>query len=751
MRKLVWFTMGFALCAAVGAYLVSGEALFPVALLSIVLSLVCIFFRKRAGFLLQAAVLFVGCTVGAVWQLGITHFYLNTALECDGQTALTQIIAEDYSMDSPYGTVTGGKIELDGKSFPVRVYADDTVQLSPGDTVSGSFRLHCTVEGDRSSDAYLYSNGTYLIAYPEADIKITPAVSRSIRFLGAYLRVQIKQILENVFPEDTQAFARALLLGDTGGLDYETDTHFKLSGIRHIIAVSGLHVSILFSLVYQLSRKHRVLTALLGIPVLVVFAAVAGFTPSVVRACFMQGLMILAMLLNKEYDPPTALAFAVLTILAVNPAAVTSVSLQLSVGCVAGIFLFSGKIRSYLLQRKWLGGGKGKSLLARLGRWFASSVSITLSAMVFTAPLSALYFGTFTVLSVITNLATLWVVSTVFYGIMLSCGLSLLWMEAAKAVAHMVSWLMRYVCLVAKLIASIPISALYMCSVYSVLWLIFGYVLLSIFFFSKKRSPAVLAACLCVSLLISVGASWLEPRLDDYRVTVMDVGQGQSILLQCDNKNYLVDCGGSSDTYAADTAAAQLLSQGVSTLDGIVVTHYDTDHAGGVRYLLTRINARKLFLPVPDASTELDDALLSQSADNAVLVHNTLCIADGDVKLTVYAPEEQTTRNESSLCVLFQGKNCDILITGDRSISGERALLATTQLPKLDVLVVGHHGAADSAGLELLQMTRPDTAVISVGADNPYGHPNGEVLRRLKLFGCNIYRTDTDGTVTIRG
>ena len=121
--------------------------------------------------------------------------------------------------------------------------------------------------------------------------------------------------------------------------------------------------------------------------------------------------MIVAMLLDKEYDPPTALSFAVLLMLAVNPSAVTSVSLQLSAGCMMGIFMFSQPIQNYLLAR--LGSGKGKSLRAKLARWLSSGISISLSATVFTAPLSAFYFGTFSVLAVVTNLLTLWAVGLI--------------------------------------------------------------------------------------------------------------------------------------------------------------------------------------------------------------------------------------------------------------------------------------------------------------------------------------------------
>ena len=106
--------------------------------------------------------------------------------------------------------------------------------------------------------------------------------------------------------------------------------------------------------------------------------------------------------------------------------------------------------------------------------------------------------------------------------------------------------------------------------------------------------------------------------------------------------------------------------------------------------------------------------------------------------------------DEKAEKTLFQGENCDILITGDRSVSGERALLSQTQLPKVDILVAGHHGAEDSTGIELLHAVRPEVVVISAGRNNRYGHPDAALLNRLRGFGCKIYRTDLQGTVTIR-
>ena len=103
-----------------------------------------------------------------------------------------------------------------------------------------------------------------------------------------------------------------------------------------------------------------------------------------------------------------------------------------------------------------------------------------------------------------------------------------------------------------------------------------------------------------------------------------------------------------------------------------------------------------------------------------------------------------------SLCVLFQAKKCGILITGDRNAFGERSLLRHAEIPDVDVLIAGHHGAKSSTCEELLAAVKPEIVCISVGKDNPYGHPNSELLERLSDFGCAVYRTDQQGTITIR-
>lgn len=122
-----------------------------------------------------------------------------------------------------------------------------------------------------------------------------------------------------------------------------------------------------------------------------------------------------------------------------------------------------------------------------------------------------------------------------------------------------------------------------------------------------------------------------------------------------------------------------------------------------------------------------------------------------DTVITLVPLETGVSKNESGLCILFQTKTCDILITGDCSAAGERELIRHMTLPELEVLIVGHHGSKTSTSRELLIKTSPEIAIISVGADNSYGHPTDEVLRRLEQYGCRIYRTDLNGTIVYRG
>lgn len=238
--------------------------------------------------------------------------------------------------------------------------------------------------------------------------------------------------------------------------------------------------------------------------------------------------------------------------------------------------------------------------------------------------------------------------------------------------------------------------------------------------------------------------------MDECRVTALDVGQGQAILLQSEGRTFLIDCGGDRAMESADIAAQTVLSQGIDHLDGIILTHYDADHAGGVPYLLSRLDADAVFLPDIEDAAAIGNEIRDRTKGHTITVSEDILLHYGNTTITIFAPELRNFGNESSLCVLFQTENCDILITGDRGELGEMLLLHRADLPELELLIAGHHGSRYATGEQLLTDTSPEYVFISAGRNNRYGHPSPVLLRRLEAFGCTVFRTDQQGTIIFR-
>ena len=748
MRKLLWFALGFGTACAFCAYVCKEAWVIAAAAMLLFLAVGCWLVSEYVKPFRLAGMVLFGLAAGLGWFMCYQTLYIDQG---DTDTEFALIEVTDYSWEGTYGATVDGETTRNGRRFQVRAYLKEQQTLLPGDEITGEFRFRMTTGDGKEAATYHQGKGIFLLAYQVGQISVNESSHLPLKYYPAYLRMRILNMIERTFHADGAPFAKALLLGDSTDIGYELNTAFKVTGIRHIIAVSGLHVSILFAAVYILAGKKRFLTALVGIPVVVLFAAVAGFQPSVTRACVMQCMMMLALLWKREYDPATALSFASLVMLVVNPLVITDVSFQLSVGSMAGIFLFSAPIRNWIMDEKRLGRGKRRSIGKRIANWFASGVAVSVSAGVFTTPLVALYFHTVSLISTLTNLLTLWVVTFIFYGIILTCLLGLFWAGGAAFLASVVAIPIRYILWVTALLAKIPLAAVYTYSEWIVYWLGFVYLLFALFLVIKRKRPGVLVCMVTVSLCAALLASWLPWLRDGCQVTVLDVGQGQSILLQSEGKTFLVDCGGDYADDAADIAAETLLSRGITHLDGLILTHYDADHAGGVEHLLTRISVDGLMIPAFPDGSGLKENLQNHYGDKLSQVYTPVAAHYGSTSIRIIPPYHAQTDNESSLCVLFQTENCAILITGDRDEKGERELLQTASLPDIDLLIVGHHGSKYSTTEELLAAVTPETAIVSVSENNHYGHPAQETLERLLDAGCDIYRTDRDGTIVYWG
>ena len=750
MRILLWFTIGFSAACVFGCYLVPiglSALLFICLLASLLTTAVCWrHLKQEYGYPNRIAILLLGVSVGLIWWICFDALRLTHVRNVDGQVVETQITVSDFSYETTYGIAADGTVSLDGKSFRVRGYFNgQETQLKPGDVVSGKFRMRMTVRGGEKEPTYHSGNGIYLLAYSNGNVTVCSDSGKQLRYFPAYCRHWITGILEEIFPEDTQAFAKALLLGDTTDLDYETDTALRISGVRHIIAVSGLHVSILMGAIYLFGGRANASMLLIGTLALFLYAAIVGFTPSITRALIMICLLNLANPIMREYDSPTALAFAGLVQMMINPLVIRSAGFQLSFASIAGIFLFAERIKDWLHDEKRFGKAKGKSFSSRVKRLICSSIAVTSSASVFTVPLIAGYFGTVSLLGILSNLLIIWVVSFAFGGTILSCIAGIFSIPFASGIAWLTSVMIRYIIWSAKLIAQFPFAAVYTSNPYIAVWLVLCYVLLAVYLLFGKRLKHVLYIEVALFLLaVAVILSYIPSLTQKTEVAVLDVGQGQSVVLQSEGKTFLVDCGGDTGEIAADAAAEYLLSRGISKLDAVFLTHYDADHAAGMEYLPSRVTIDRVYVPQYDSTPEYGDAEI-------IPVEQKLTFSYGDTKLLIFPGTDADSKNDASMCILFQTKSCDILITGDRSGFGELKLLQEMEPCKLEVLVVGHHGSDSSTCELLLRTLKPETAIISVGSGNSYGLPGEELLRRLQSFGCTIRRTDLEGTVIYRG
>lgn len=253
------------------------------------------------------------------------------------------------------------------------------------------------------------------------------------------------------------------------------------------------------------------------------------------------------------------------------------------------------------------------------------------------------------------------------------------------------------------------------------------------------------AALLFLALWLRIISFGVSPLA----VTALDVGQGSCTVFSSRAAFAAVDCGGSA---AGERLADFIIQSGGEALSLLVLTHYDEDHTDGVEALLERVPVEVLILPdVEDASgSRVRLARLARLHATEILwVEEAMTVELGEAALTVFPPLSTDTDNAASLSVLAEWEGRCALVTGDMPQEQERALLERYSIPKLDVLIAGHHGSATSTGEWLLTCLRPGVTLISVGA-NGYGLPSEDTLLRLSGYNSTIYRTDENGTVTIR-
>ncbi len=459
----------------------------------------------------------------------------------------------------------------------------------------------------------------------------------------------------------------------------------------------------------------------------------------------MLSFLRLAPLFQRENDPPTAMAAALGCILLQNPFAAASVSLQLSFGAVAGLLWLTPRLYQFLTGEKKHG---------KVYRYTVASLSATAGALVFTAPLSAWYFGYFVLVSPLSNLLCLAAVGALLCVGLIAVLASFLFFPLGAAAAIPADLLSRYILFVCGLLSHLPYHALYTVNPYLGWWMAFLY--LSFFLVRRRHGHGRQYAAAAVLCALALGYT---AKLGQLRYTgaavdalMLDAGQGACMLLESSGTSVLVDCGSDGFPDVGDLAADYLATMGCTSLDYLILTHYDADHVNGVETLLSRIDVRQVLVPDTGDDTfvraQVRSALeASRIPVSSIQQAETFPLVDGQI--TVYPPVGSGSDNEQGLAVLCESSSGRLLVTGDMDAATERALLEQYTLPKIDVLAVGHHGAASSTSETLLKTLEPETALISVGEHNAYGHPDESVLLRLSRLGVAVCRTDKQGTIHV--
>lgn len=718
----------------------------------LLLALAWLFAARKQKYFRRGLLLLLSLAVSLAYFVGYDHL-VRQPIEnrCGAASDFTATVC-----DWPQATERGARVtvELEGyhRARAVLYGEAELLAARPGDTVTGTAQWQSAAHFDSDDVTHFNARGVYALLYGRENVRLSAGDGDALRWLpqraGKAFREKVAAIWDD---PRVSGFLTAELTGDKSAMDDGDYLAMQETGLAHLFAVSGLHCAFLVTLLALLiSRRQRLLCAV-TIPLLLFYMVMVGMSPSVVRACIMQIFLLIAPLFRRGSDPLTSLAAALLVILLCNPFAAASVSLQLSFSATLGMVLLSPRL--YKLLTGWY---KGKCRPLRTALCFvAANLSATLSAVVFTAPLTAWYFRIFVLVAPLSSLLAVPAAGWSFMAAFVTVLLGFVWLPLASLLGW-ISWaLVRYILWIANGMMSWRYHAVYFTNPYLIYWLLFLYAA----FIGCAATPDgkrkyLLASAL--SVLTLTAAIWVNRQDYQYGVLTaltLDVGQGESVILTSDGETALVDCG-SSNSYKdpGGLAADTLHSMGVRELSAVVVTHYHADHTNGLYEVLRRIPVQTIYLPDIEDEYGVRERLVSLAEEKgAQVTYVTKETADtlGDTVLTIYPPVQSGgDLNELGLTALASAGDFDLLITGDMSGSTEKKLVETYALPDIEVLVVSHHGSRYSSNIRFLKSVTPEAAVISVG-DNNYGHPSEETLQRLLAVGADIWRTDQQGTIRI--
>lgn len=659
---------------------------------------------------------------------------------------------KDLSEDSPPGSAVICYLES-GQTEP---------EMGSRVRVEGIYRSFEKASNPGQFDFYSY----YLISGISYRLNQTIILEKTAKYNkigeGLYcFRRFLAGRLSECLPEKESALMKTILLGEKSGLDQELKELYQRNGIAHILAISGLHVSMLGMGIYHLLRKCGVsmkISAASATVLLILYGMMTGFSVSALRAIIMFCLRMLAVITERTYDMPTALMAAAAGLLAGQPLYLEHSGFVFSFGCVLGI----GILVPALTEGKGEFFREQKSVAVRGIKGFLTALSMG----VITLPIYLWYYYQFPVWSVLLNLLIIPLMSYLMAAGILLLILSVICPPVVLPLVFMIRGIFQIFEFACGINESLLAHLVNFGKPQG--WQLFLYllILLVIIFMKKKMILPVkwLLVFLGVILLIWRPGGKLI-------VTFLDVGQGDGIYIEApDGSRFLIDCGSSSVTGVGEYRLIPFLRfQGTQSLDAVFVTHPDTDHCNGIKEILEQdanndISIKCLVLPniseeaKNDAYRDLVD-MAEKRQIPVIYLSRGQKFEEGELSIACLHPQKGYTvedPNAYSLVLELVYGNFSALFTGDLEGEGElvfwqyKKSIAADQRQerRLTVLKAAHHGSAYSTGEELLEVLAPVYTVISCGENNSYGHPHRELLDRLADCETQILVTYETGAVT---
>ena len=747
---------------------------------------------KRRGFLLAASALCLA--YGAAQTSAILRAPLadnHVARLADGsRLVLRGVVAgpPDHFPDrTRYAVMATGR-ETDGGWAPVTgkilcTFGHPESEIRTGDRIRFACRLRRPANhanpGGFDYERFLAFRGiraTGRIAGKTPPVIEERGLGNPLLVFAEQVRARIRNLIDERFEAPEKEIVKALVIGEKRGIPEDMQEIYRATGVAHILAISGFHVGIVagfaFGLLWLgLTLSRRVLlsvnvpkaAAAFAIPFVVLFTLVAGYGVSTVRACIMVTVYLLAVILDRGRDLLNAVAVAALLILLARPPSLFEVSFQLSFAAVICI----GVLLPRLMD--WSRSGSRLDRLTRATRWRRGLlwyVAITLAAGVGTMPLLAFHFNRITPVNLLTNVLMVPIIGGI--GIPLALAGSLMvfvYAPLADFLFGLAIVLLKTVNLGLEQVARTPVASLWVGTPRGFEVAAVYLVAASLLLWKRGALPKVLAALGLGAILATEAILPIAQRPAEPTLTVLDVGQGECLLLELPGpRRILIDGGGTQGggfDYGRQVVAPYLWHRRISRLDVVILTHPHPDHYDGLRFVCGNFEVGRFWWTgLKSADPRFEDLMriLEEEKIPRVLVHAGFKPEDPALQgLEILFPPrssdadrefESWNLNERSLVMRFVNGKSSVLLTGDASGRLE-TWLAQNRDVRASVLKAGHHGEDDAGSRAFLERVRPDAALISCGLINRYNAPGPMALARLERIGASIYRTDLMGALTV--